>query len=100
MKKLLCAIISLIIMFNFCGCIERKSNSGYENQFVDEGLEWRISISTSEPIPKTEYIGNKNSKKFHYLTCTHLLAEKNRVSLSNREEAIKKGYKPCGLCNP
>lgn len=47
-----------------------------------------------------EYIGNKNSKKFHLPTCKNLPAEKNRVYLSSRDEAIQKGYDPCGNCDP
>jgi len=47
-----------------------------------------------------EYIGNKNSKKFHLPTCKNLPAEKNRVYLSSRNEAIQNGFDPCGNCNP
>jgi len=47
-----------------------------------------------------EYIGNKNSKKFHLPTCKNLPAEKNRVYLSSRNEAIQKGFDPCGNCDP
>lgn len=47
-----------------------------------------------------EYIGNINSKKFHLPTCKNLPAEKNRVYLSSRNEAIQKGYDPCGNCDP
>ena len=47
-----------------------------------------------------EYIGNKNSKKFHLPTCKNLPAEKNRVYLSSRQEAIDGGFDPCGNCNP
>lgn len=47
-----------------------------------------------------EYIGNKNSKKFHLPTCKNLPAEKNRVYLYSRDEAIQKGYDPCGNCDP
>ena len=47
-----------------------------------------------------EYIGNKNSKKFHLPTCKNLPAEKNRVYLSSRSEAIQNGYDPCGNCDP
>lgn len=46
------------------------------------------------------YIGNKNSKKFHRPDCHTLPAEKNRVELSSREEAINNGYSPCGNCAP
>ena len=48
------------------------------------------------------YIGNKNSKKFHYASCSSVkdMKEKNKVELNTREEAIEKGYVPCKNCNP
>ena len=46
------------------------------------------------------YIGNKNTKKFHRPDCSSLPAEKNRVYLDSREEAISEGFNPCQRCNP
>lgn len=48
------------------------------------------------------YIGNKNSHKFHYPDCPSVakMKEKNKVTLSSREEAIELGYDPCGNCKP
>lgn len=46
------------------------------------------------------WIGNRNSKKFHRPTCGSLPNEENRVLFSDRESAIAAGYSPCGLCNP
>ena len=49
---------------------------------------------------ETEYIGNKNSKFFHRVSCENLPAEKNSVMLSDRQQAISRGFKPCGSCKP
>lgn len=48
------------------------------------------------------YIGNANSKKFHYSWCSSVsdMKEKNKVPFSSRDEAINRGYKPCKRCNP
>lgn len=46
------------------------------------------------------YIGNKNSKKFHYPSCHTLPIEKKRVYFNTRNEAIQNGFDPCGNCNP
>lgn len=46
------------------------------------------------------YIGNKNTKKFHETTCWTLPKEENRVYFNNREDAIAENYNPCGNCNP
>ena len=55
-------------------------------------------------IPEWEdgYIGNKNTKKFHYPDCASVgeMREKNKVWLNSRDEAIEQGYKPCQRCNP
>lgn len=59
-----------------------------------------VTPEANEPDNVGEYIGNKNSKKFHLPTCKNLPAEKNRIYLSSRNEAIEKGYDPCGNCDP
>lgn len=59
-----------------------------------------VTPEANEPDDAGEYIGNKNSKKFHLPTCKNLPAEKNRVYLSSRQEAIDGGYDPCGNCDP
>ena len=53
-----------------------------------------------EPFFDLTYIGNKNSKKFHLPVCTGLPSEKNSINFFSREEAILKGYSPCGTCKP
>ena len=46
------------------------------------------------------YIGNINSYKFHYQSCSTLPKESNRVYFGSRTEAIDAGYTPCGRCEP
>ena len=46
------------------------------------------------------YIGNRNSKKFHLLSCRTLPAPHNQVPFKSRDEAVRAGYVPCGNCNP
>lgn len=46
------------------------------------------------------YIGNTKSKILHTETCPNLPGNKNRVEFSSIEEALNKGYKACGNCNP
>ncbi len=48
----------------------------------------------------TAYIGNKNSKKFHLPSCNNLPKEENRKIFDSRDEAVKAGYSPCGVCKP
>lgn len=48
------------------------------------------------------YIGNKNSRVFHYATCSGVknMSEKNKVEFTSREDALDAGYKPCSSCDP
>jgi len=52
---------------------------------------------------KNDYVVNKNTKVFHNYGCSSIskMKEKNKKEITaTRDEMIKKGYKPCGICNP
>ena len=53
-------------------------------------------------IEEDPYVGNKNSKKFHYSWCSSVsdMKEKNKITFHSREEAISDGYEPCKKCKP
>mgnify|MGYP000866509724 CR=1 FL=1 len=53
-----------------------------------------------EKDPDYKYIGNKNTKVFHYQTCSYLPDSNNRCYFITRQEAINSGYRPCGKCKP
>ena len=59
-----------------------------------------IPADTDNQDNSQTYIGNKNTKKFHYPSCYSLPYEKNRVYFDSRSEAINSGYSPCGNCHP
>ena len=60
----------------------------------------------ADPEPEsfgTEYVLNKNTKKFHYPSCSSAsdIKPKNRWDyVGTREEIISMGYVPCKRCNP
>lgn len=59
-------------------------------------------VVTLEPNV-TEYVLNKNTKKFHYPSCSSVdqMKEKNKLHyVGTREEVIRRGYEPCGRCYP
>ena len=61
------------------------------------------SGNTAADNTEYDYIGNKNSMKFHYPECTAAgkMKETNKVYLHcTREKAIADGYTPCEQCNP
>lgn len=48
------------------------------------------------------YIGNASTKTFHIIPCRLItdIHQKNRVPFRSYEEAVRKGYSPCGVCKP
>ncbi|MBR4502267.1 MAG: hypothetical protein IKP22_10330 [Clostridia bacterium] len=108
-----------------------EANSGikkYAGLFGDERVaasSWTVLAPTATPKPTSKptpkptktpkpapvyesvpssgpYIGNKNTKKFHYPWCSSVgkMKASNKVQLDTREEAIRLGYVPCKNCNP
>ena len=69
---------------------------------IIEGLI--IPTDDVEDIPDgTTFVINKNSNKFHLLTCDSVkdIAPKNKAySNASVEELTEAGYKPCGGCKP
>lgn len=52
---------------------------------------------------QTDYVLNKNTKKFHYSGCSSVkqMKDKNKKFYTGtREECISMGYDPCGRCKP
>ena len=74
------------------------TTSRNENIQTNETVTEKTDTNTVDT--ETSYIGNRNSKKFHRPDCSSLPAEKNRVELSSREEAIDRGFVPCKHCCP
>lgn len=55
------------------------------------------------PAPEVTYVGNANSKKFHYPNCSSVsdMKEYNKVFFTcSREEVLAQGYEPCKRCKP
>lgn len=51
----------------------------------------------------TDYVANRNTKKFHYPYCSSVssMKQKNRWDFyGTRDELINQGYEPCGNCHP
>ena len=48
------------------------------------------------------YIGNANSRKFHYSWCSSVsdMKPSTRVEFYSRDDAVNSGYVPCKRCNP
>ena len=71
-----------------------------KNESVQTNPTVVVTPDVDEPDDAGEYIGNKNSKKFHLPTCKNLPAEKNRIYFDSRQAAVDAGQSPCGNCKP
>ena len=81
----------------------KKNENAQTNPTENEKSTSAQSTENAANQEICEYIGNANTKKFHYPDCGAVsqMKEKNKVYLNcTRDEAIKDGYNPCGRCNP
>lgn len=61
------------------------------------------SVVPETPASGVTYVLNKNTKKFHYPSCSSVdtIKPKNREDTTkSRDEIINSGYVPCKRCNP
>lgn len=51
---------------------------------------------------QADYVGNRNSMKFHSDDCRYAAQVKaeNRIAFDSAEQALIAGYTPCGACKP
>ena len=57
----------------------------------------------TETVKKTGvYVGSLDSDKYHYPTCrwAEKITYENLIGFDSEQEAISKGYSPCGTCKP
>lgn len=59
-----------------------------------------ITAPVIPSVNSDQYIGNKNTKKFHRSTCSSLPMPSNQIIFESREAAIAAGYVPCQRCKP
>ena len=102
-------LIVIIVLASIAGLFVGLSNSGSKPSTSPTtppasttAPNTTATPSTSTPAEATTFIGNENSKIFHFPTC-HLISElksSNKVVFQSYQEAISQGYKPCAVCKP
>ena len=107
------------ISFNvYCYNVQPGVDINYKdgsNKLADSTADDKLSKTqdtiktapTTQPAqsqsPASSYIANKNTKKFHYPSCSSVddMKEKNKLYFDgSRDELISQGYVPCKRCNP
>ncbi len=77
-----------------------KTGGGKEEDKAEDKQEEEKEEEQEETYT---YVLNKNTKKFHYEDCRsakQIKASNRGEFTGTREEIIKKGYSPCGNCDP
>ena len=92
-----------VFCYNVQPGIEIDYKTGDSSQTAERSNPSMIERSIPEISEDVTYIANTNTKKFHYPSCDSVkdMKDKNKEELyCTREEAIAKGYSPCGRCKP
>ena len=85
--------------------VATQRNAGVQTNTSDDATASGTANDKSEagttvPTSLGNYVGNKNSLKFHDPSCRSLPIEKNRVYFDTRAKALDAGYDPCAICRP
>lgn len=109
---IICTSDGSTVSFSVSKNADADTLAPYEKEPVNEPTPTPTPTPDPEPTPEPEpeangsiadYVGNKNSKKFHYDWCGSVkqMSEKNKYYYTGtRDEMIAKGYEPCKNCNP
>ena len=80
--------------------INEDWDSNYDS-FSDDSSD-DYSTSSSSSSSGITYVASQNSDKFHYPSCSaaNRIKDSNKITFSSREDAVSRGYSPCGICLP
>lgn len=72
-----------------------------EKEAKAKGLNiWSAQPTKQAPKIHSQYHGNTSSQKFHRPGCRYFNCKRCTAVFSSRNQAIKSGYSPCGICKP
>ena len=125
MKKILCLVLSLLIVLSFSACNTKNEDNANSSSVADEIVikqptdnsvnGYRVNDSQNESVPDftdtqstpkentvTLYYANTNTKKFHLKSCgsASTISNENLYICEDRQELIDSGYSPCARCKP
>ncbi|MGC9350336.1 MAG: hypothetical protein ACP5JG_19495 [Anaerolineae bacterium] len=75
-----------------------EASQGAQEQAPTEAPTEAVTKAVAEPA----YVASEDSDRFHVPTCrwARQIKPENRIELPDRETALRKGYIPCGSCQP
>ncbi|MEO0090552.1 MAG: Ada metal-binding domain-containing protein [candidate division WOR-3 bacterium] len=104
-SKLLLLILNFLLIVIYFQNVSLKREIENLKIKIEEIKSSEISNPFWEEKPiekKLIYIGNSKTLKFHLPDCqwAKKINPANKVYFNSKEEALKKGYQPCKICNP
>ena len=81
----------------------KTNNSGEKTQSSSTSSNSNAKPSSSSNAKAATYVLNTGSMKFHKPSCQgaqNMSGSNKKTVKATRDELIKKGYAPCGSCNP
>lgn len=67
---------------------------------IAAGIGLSLLLRQETATERAEYYASQQGEKFHKPNCRVLSQSTNRLAFGKRQDAIDKGYEPCGLCKP
>ncbi len=87
--------------YNYGNIVAVSNGNEIKFSFENEKVQSSEKSETKQNnMVSEQFIGNKNSKKFHLPSCSGLPTDKNKVLFNSRNEAVSAGYSPCSKCKP
>ncbi len=104
-SKLLLLILNFLLIVIYFQNVSLKREIENLKIKIERIKSSEISNPSWEEKPiekKLIYIGNSKTLKFHLSDCqwAKKINPANKVYFNSKEEALKKGYQPCKICNP
>ncbi len=74
----------------------------YFLKLQSEAKEKKLGIWSEVKKPEKNYLARRGSKRFHRPSCTVILSapQKDLIIFKTKDEALKRGYSPCKICQP
>jgi micrococcal nuclease len=98
-----------LVRLGYASAISYPPDIKYQDKFLELqklAREAKLGLwnppATVPTAPATIYIGNKNTKKLHYPTCSSVedMKESNKILFNSMADALAQGYQPCQICRP
>ena len=87
MKKLFAVILCLIAIFMFFSISEAQAKKQIK----------QVQVPIAQQV---NFLGDKNSMKYHYPSCRKAPKGENSVPIDSPMTAKRSGFKPCKTCKP